>query len=281
MAKGKYEYWISPEGLVLLEGLARDGLTDDQISHNMGISPSTLYEWKKRYPEISESLKRGKAVVDRQVENALLKRALGFVYTEVTKERIVDTGQKKRHKGESKLTEQEWEFAIKYFNGRCAYCGEYTFELTKDHVKPLHAGGKLTRDNVIPCCKKCNSSKKDSEMLSWYQKQSFYSKERAKKIYDYIDFVISLGIQQDNLSDELVVTKEVTKMVVPDTTAQIFWLKNRKPHKWRDKWEIEDHSAVDKLDMILAEMKATAELDQEKIKRECICDDKQSSNKIH
>ena len=47
-----------------------------------------------------------------------------------------------------------------------------------------------------------------------------------------------------------------------DTTAQIFWLKNRKPQKWRDKWEIEDHSAVDKLDMILAEMKAAAEAEQ-------------------
>lgn len=38
MAKGKYEYWLSDEGLTLLEGWARDGLTDEQISKNMGIA---------------------------------------------------------------------------------------------------------------------------------------------------------------------------------------------------------------------------------------------------
>ena len=34
---------------------------------------------------------------------------------------------------------------------------------------------------------------------------------------------------------KMTVTKEVTKQVIPDTTAQIFWLKNRKPGDWRDK----------------------------------------------
>lgn len=76
MAKGKYEYWKSPEGLTLLEGWARDGLTDEQIAHNMGIAAGTLYEWKKKYSEIDESLKKSKEVVDRAVENALYKKAL-------------------------------------------------------------------------------------------------------------------------------------------------------------------------------------------------------------
>lgn len=128
MAKGKYEEWLEPEGLLKIEGWARDGLTDEQIAENMGICRDTLIEWKKKYSDISDTLKRGKEVVDRQVENALLKRALGYKYTEVTKE----------------LTE----------NG-------------------------------------------------------------------------------------LVVTKEVEKEVVPDTTAQIFWLKNRKPDVWRDKQNLQ------------------------------------------
>ncbi len=38
-------------------------LNDEQIATKMGIVPSTLYEWKKKYPEISEALKRGKEVV--------------------------------------------------------------------------------------------------------------------------------------------------------------------------------------------------------------------------
>lgn len=83
MAKGKYEYWLTPEGLLKIEGWARDGLTDEQIAENVGINPATLYVWKKKYNEISESLKKGKEVVDRQVENALLKRALGYEYEEV------------------------------------------------------------------------------------------------------------------------------------------------------------------------------------------------------
>ena len=77
MAKGKYEYWLSSEGLLKLESWARDGLIDEQIAENIGINPATLYDWKKKYPEISEALKKGKEVVDIEVENALLKRALG------------------------------------------------------------------------------------------------------------------------------------------------------------------------------------------------------------
>lgn len=76
MAKGKYQEWLEPEGLLRIEGWARDGLTDEQIARNMGINPATLYEWKKKYPKISKSLKRSKDVADRQVENALFENAI-------------------------------------------------------------------------------------------------------------------------------------------------------------------------------------------------------------
>ncbi|MEI2338910.1 helix-turn-helix domain-containing protein [Priestia megaterium] len=140
MAKGKYEKWRTEEGLVLLEGWARDGLTDEQIAHNVGISRSTLNDWKKKYPDISDALKKGKEVVDLQVENALLKRALGYAYEEVTEE-------------------SQWN-------------------------------------------------------------------EKAKRY-------------------ELVVTKRVKKRQAPDTTAQIFWLKNRRPDKWRDKQDFEHTGDMD------------------------------------
>ena len=74
----KYKDWLTEEGLLLIEGWARDGLTNDQIAHNIGIARGTLYEWQKTYPDFKDALKRGKAVVDRMVENALLKNALGF-----------------------------------------------------------------------------------------------------------------------------------------------------------------------------------------------------------
>lgn len=40
-----------------------------------------------------------------------------------------------------------------------------------------------------------------------------------------------------------------------NTTAQIFWLKNRKPNQWREKPEYEDTTAVNKLDEIIKGLK--------------------------
>lgn len=134
MAKGKYEKWLEPDGLLLLEAWARDGLTDEQIAHNMGITRETLRVWKNKFSVISATLKRGKDVVDIEVENALLKKALGYTYMETTKER---------------------------------------------------------------------------------------------------------GLNPETGKVELITTKVVTKEVVPDTTAQIFWLKNRRPDLWRDKQSME------------------------------------------
>ena len=129
MAKGKYEEWLRPEKLVLLEGWARNGLTDEQIANNIGIRTSTFYEWKKKYVEFAEALKKSKEVADLEVENALFKRATGYTVTET----------------------------------------------------------------------KVIESDKDGEK-----------------------------------------TETITKHIPPDTTAQIFWLKNRKPNEWRDKRVVED-----------------------------------------
>ena len=86
----KYKDWLTEEGLLLIEGWARDGLTNDQIAHNIGIARGTLYEWQKTYPDFKDALKRGKAVVDRMVESALLKNALGFHYRE---EMVTNSGE--------------------------------------------------------------------------------------------------------------------------------------------------------------------------------------------
>lgn len=76
MANPKYEKWLEKENLIRLEGWARDGLTNEQIAHNMGIACSTLYDWKSKAPEILEALKKGKEVADYEVENALFKTAI-------------------------------------------------------------------------------------------------------------------------------------------------------------------------------------------------------------
>lgn len=132
MANSKWEQ--VKEKLILVEGWARDGLTDEQIANNLNIATSTFYEYKKEHSEFSEALKKGKEVVDYEVENALLKRALGYDYEEKT-----------------------------------------------------------------------------------------YEKRYNEQLNKYVE----------------VLTKRVTKQVAPDTTAQIFWLKNRQSSKWRDKQQIE------------------------------------------
>ena len=132
----KINEWLEKDKLILLEGWARDGLTDEQIAKNIGINRTTLYDWTKKEVNIADALKKGKEVIDFEVENALLKRALVYEYEEET-----------------------------YENG--------------------------------------------------------------------------------------ILTKKVKKQVAPDTTAQIFWLKNRQVKKWRDKVEIADNDAIKKLDELL------------------------------
>lgn len=149
---GKFAEWLTPDGLLVIEGFARDGLTDPQIAHNMGIGYSTLKDWMNRYPAIQAAIKKGKAPVDMQVENALLKRALG--YTE-----------------EETITEvEEIPYTTKDADGN-----PVTRTRTKRHVR------------------------------------------KVQRVYP------------------------------PDVTAQIFWLKNRKPKQWREK--VETTVAVDTEDL--------------------------------
>ena len=148
--------------MLRIEGWARDGLTDEQIAHNIGISRSTLAEWVNKFPDIADTLKKGKAPVDIEVENALLKRALGYQYEEtITEIEEIPTGK------------------------------------TDEYGRPVMK-------------------------------------------------------QQKHM-------KKVMRTALPDTTAQIFWLKNRRPDKWRDKpAAVEDNSTMEKLDKMLAEVRSHA-----------------------
>ena len=72
----KYQEWLTDDAIILLEGWARWGLTDEQIAHNMGISTKTLWEWKNKYSKIGNALKKTREIVDNEVENALYQKAL-------------------------------------------------------------------------------------------------------------------------------------------------------------------------------------------------------------
>lgn len=82
--------YTTESGLLKIEAWARDGLTHEDIAHNIGINVSTFYEWKKRSPEIAEALKKGSIPADIIVENALFKRATGYKTVERRKIKLPD-----------------------------------------------------------------------------------------------------------------------------------------------------------------------------------------------
>lgn len=82
MARITYRDLLTEESLKRIESLSRDGATNEQVAEAFGINVATLYSWKKKYTEIDDALKRGKRPVDFEVENMLLKSAMGFEYEE-------------------------------------------------------------------------------------------------------------------------------------------------------------------------------------------------------
>ena len=90
----KYKDWLEDEKLTLIEGWARDGLTDEQIAHNMGIAYSTFYEWKKKYSEFSNVLKKGKEVTkDFFEDQSKIRGFIGFGFDKVRDRYQNDTTQ--------------------------------------------------------------------------------------------------------------------------------------------------------------------------------------------
>ena len=72
----KTEWIHNQDNLLLVEGLARDGYTNEQIAETIGISTSTLYSWKKNYPSFKNAIENGKMVSDYRVEKVLYEKAL-------------------------------------------------------------------------------------------------------------------------------------------------------------------------------------------------------------
>ncbi|GFG55418.1 HNH endonuclease [Mycolicibacterium agri] len=68
------------------------------------------------------------------------------------------------------LTEAQW-VALKAAWGGCAYCGAAGTPLQKDCVLPISRGGRYAIDNVVPCCRSCNTSKCNAEVTSWMRRK--------------------------------------------------------------------------------------------------------------
>ena len=91
------------------------------------------------------------------------------------------------------MTDEEWLECQNYFkdengNLRCAYCNKVIEVATVEHFIPIAKGGTLTKENVLPACLSCNTSKQDKDFFEWYPQQEFYSKEREEKILEYLGY---------------------------------------------------------------------------------------------
>jgi hypothetical protein len=56
--------------------------------------------------------------------------------------------------------------------------------------------------------------------------------------YSYTEKVYDRRVDKETGEEQMVLTREYVKHVPPDVTAQIYWLKNRKPEEWRDRREV-------------------------------------------
>lgn len=79
-----YAEWLTEEALEQVKEYAQQGLINKEIANKMGVNTATLYEWQNRFPDFADAIKKGKKVIDEQVENSLLKRAIGYQYEEET-----------------------------------------------------------------------------------------------------------------------------------------------------------------------------------------------------
>jgi len=80
---------------------------------------------------------------------------------------------------------KEWEETLEYFNYECAYCGSKQ-NLQQEHILPVVKQGRYVKNNIIPACKKCNSSKWANSLMGWYLCKDFFDKNRLHKIVMFI-----------------------------------------------------------------------------------------------
>lgn len=94
-SKGKYSDWIAEEGLLMIEGWARDGLTDKDIAEKrIGISDRTFADWKSRFPAISSCLKKARIPIAEKIENSLYNLCQTQEYTDTVVEEFYDKDNK-------------------------------------------------------------------------------------------------------------------------------------------------------------------------------------------
>lgn len=162
MAHAEYKKWLEPDNLTKLRSWARDGLTNEQIAKKIGVKRQTFQRWLSTYSDMSDALKKGKEIVDAEIEDSLIS---------VMKKHTITTTQYKMVKKDN-------------------------FNLKAERSKFANA----------------------------------YKLDHPNATKSEIAIAIAENVE---VYEKIPVSKTVTE-VDPNTSAIIFWLKNRRPDVYRD-----------------------------------------------
>ena len=162
MAHAEYKKWLEPDNLTKLRSWARDGLTNEQIAKKIGVKRQTFQRWLSTYSDMSDALKKGKEIIDAEIEDSFI--------SVMKKHTLTTTQYKMVKKDEFNLKAERTKFANVY---------------------------KLDHPNAT----------KNEILIATAENVEVYEK--------------------------IPISKTVTE-VDPNTSAIIFWLKNRRPDIYRD-----------------------------------------------
>lgn len=93
MAGGRPCKWKEldmPSRLEAVTGWCKQGYTDKEMCAMLGISTKVWYEWKLKYREFSEAIKKGKDTANGEILNSAFRQTTGFRYTEQEAVKIKD-----------------------------------------------------------------------------------------------------------------------------------------------------------------------------------------------
>lgn len=161
-----------------------------QEANNKFSKSNKRKEWLAKY----RKSERGKEVFCnaqinyRNTDNGKIVRKRGWDKHAKTDKRKISwkrkNSRRKLQKKENYVFYGKSDLSARFsiFNNICAYCGGDGD--TIDHVIPLSCGGADAIHNIVPACRRCNSSKQAKNVDIWYAAQPWFSVERSNKIHN-------------------------------------------------------------------------------------------------
>jgi hypothetical protein len=143
--------------------------------------------------ELNNKERRRESIKKNREKNPEVFIARQRRYIKNNKEKCLELGRKHTSSRRARMkklvadfTEEQWKACLVEFDNKCAYCGKESDDLHQEHVIPVSKDGDYTVSNIVPACKRCNTSKLNRNMETWYKEQKYFSAERLDKIQAYI-----------------------------------------------------------------------------------------------